>query len=186
MRLVLALTALTLAAGLGSPGVAQTAPSPQAEASDVDRAQFRRAIEGQIDALRAGDASRAFSFASPGIQARFGNPATFLSMVEGGYAALIDPQGVAFGAVTDALGYPTQIATVVDRQGRAWTALYAFERQPDGSWRISGCVLKRLDEVSWSVIPPVVHHLTEMDDANPEWQSGRPGSARLGGAPRGG
>lgn len=161
MRTVLMLAVLTLAVGFGSPGFTQTAPAPQVQASEADRAQFRRAIDGQIAALRAGDAARAFSFASPGIQARFGNPATFLSMVEGGYAALIDPQSVAFGAVTDTLGYPTQIATVVDRQGRAWTALYAFERQPDGSWRISGCVLKRLDEVSSSIVPPSGRRLAE-------------------------
>lgn len=152
MRAVVLLMSLMMApicaAGPVPPAFAQTTPALEAQVSEADETEFRRIIAGQINALRAGDGAAAFSFASPGIQAKFGDPATFLSMVEGGYAALIDPQSVAFGAVTDTLGYPTQIATVVDRQGRSWTALYAFERQPDGNWRISGCVLKRLDQVS--------------------------------------
>ncbi len=128
--------------------IAQQAPEAVNQVSPADEAEFQRVIAAQIEALRTKDGPAAFAFASPGIQAKFGNPATFLSMVEGGYAALMDPRSVTYAGVTDALGYPTQVATIIDRQGRAWTALYAFERQSDGAWRISGCVLKRLDEIS--------------------------------------
>jgi Domain of unknown function (DUF4864) len=37
--------------------------------------------------------------------------------------------------------------TIVDKAGKSWTALYAFERQPDGTWRISGVILKELEGV---------------------------------------
>ena len=32
----------------------------------------------------------------------------------------------------------------LDENGKAWTALYAMERQPDGSWKIVGCQLLEL------------------------------------------
>jgi hypothetical protein len=149
MRAVLALIlGMLIWGGACLPVAADTAGGAQNTVSAADEEEFRKAIAAQIEALRAGDAPAAFAFASPGIQAKFGSPAVFMDMVRGGYAALVDPQALSFGGVTDALGYPTQLAVVVDRQGRSWTALYAFERQPDGAWRISGCVLKRLDEVS--------------------------------------
>lgn len=132
-----------LAGNIAAPhAAAQTAQEP---VSAEDRATFERVIGAQIEAFRAGNAADAFSFAAPGIQAKFGTPATFMQMVTTGYGALVDPQSFAFGTVTDELGYPTQVATIIDRQGAAWTALYAFERQADGTWRISGCVLRRLN-----------------------------------------
>jgi len=132
-----------MCAAASLPALADYAATSQKGVSAADEMEFRKAITAQIEALRSGDGSAAFAFASPGIQAKFGNPAAFMEMVRGGYAALIDPQALSFGSVTDALGYPTQVAVVMDRQGRSWTALYAFERQPDGAWRISGCVLKQ-------------------------------------------
>ncbi|WP_244287861.1 DUF4864 domain-containing protein [Labrenzia sp. 011] len=33
-------------------------------------------------------------------------------------------------------------------QGRNWLALYSFEKQEDGSWRISGCYLTTSDGFS--------------------------------------
>jgi ketosteroid isomerase-like protein len=31
--------------------------------------------------------------------------------------------------------------TVVGPDGKSYTALYSMEKQPDGTWRISGCTL---------------------------------------------
>jgi hypothetical protein len=33
--------------------------------------------------------------------------------------------------------------TIVDVDGQVWTAIYSFERQANGSWKISGCRLVR-------------------------------------------
>jgi hypothetical protein len=33
---------------------------------------------------------------------------------------------------------------MTDQEGRAWIALYPMQRQSDGSWRIDGCQLGRL------------------------------------------
>ena len=40
---------------------------------------------------------------------------------------------------------PTQEVYVVGPKGKNWLALYSFEQQEDGSWRISGCYLTKSD-----------------------------------------
>ena len=66
-----------------------------------------------------------------------------MEMVRRGYQPVIDPQSFTFGPVTAEMnGRPTQVVTILDKAGKSWTALYAFERQPDGTWRISGVILK--------------------------------------------
>ncbi|MFO1088812.1 MAG: DUF4864 domain-containing protein [Hyphomicrobiales bacterium] len=127
-----------IAAFWAVPAMAQQALPPS------DAAAFRETITRQIEAFGKGDGGTAWSFASPGIQAKFGDAGTFLRMVAQGYGALVNPKSVEFGDVTSELGWPTQVVTVVDRDGHAWQALYAFERQSDGSWRISACTLRRL------------------------------------------
>jgi hypothetical protein len=49
--------------------------SIQQSVSAEDRGTFERVIAAQIEAIRAGNAAGAYSFAAPGIQAKFGSPA---------------------------------------------------------------------------------------------------------------
>src|SRR5262245_23213489 len=133
--------ALLIVLGLVGQAAAQTV-------SDSDRATFRGIISSQIEAFRGGDAVKAFSFASPTLNHQFGTPEVFMEMVRRAYQPVIDPQSFTFGPVTAEMnGRPTQVVTIVDRAGKSWTALYAFEHQPDGSWRISGVILKELEGV---------------------------------------
>jgi len=114
--------------------------------SGPDAAAVREVIEAQIDAFRRDDAQRAFSFAAPGIRQQFGTAENFMRMVQASYAVVYRPQSVRFEkleVVDDELFQPVRLT---DAQGRAWIALYAMERQPDGSWRINGCQLARLTE----------------------------------------
>ncbi len=109
--------------------------------SAADRGAIRQVIEGQIAAFQRGDGDAAFAYASPGIQAKFGDPATFMNMVETGYAPVYSPREVEFRGIEMHGGTPIQEVLVVGPDGRPVKALYAMERQPDGSWRISGCIL---------------------------------------------
>ena len=116
--------------------------------SDGDRSAFQIIISTQVEAMRSGDGVKAFSFASPTLTKQFGTPETFMEMVRRGYQAVIDPQSLNFGPVTTELnGRPTQVVNILDKAGKRWTALYAFERQPDGTWRISGVTLKEVEGV---------------------------------------
>jgi hypothetical protein len=137
IRLLLALVA---ALGLwASAALAQAV-------SDADRTEFQRIISSQIKAFEADDGAAAYAFASPGIKRAFPTPDVFMSMVRKGYQPVYRPKSFAFGETeTEPSGRPSQQVTIVDAEGRSWTAYYAFERQPDGSWLISGCVLRRIE-----------------------------------------
>jgi hypothetical protein len=127
---------------------AQPWPSARAQARLAESAlaasewsAIRRAIDDQRKALKSGDARKAFSFASPAIQAQFGTPDTFLAMVRNGYGALIAARYVEFleGAVIE--GAVIQPLRLVAPDNSVLVALYTMEKQKDGRWRIAGCVL---------------------------------------------
>ena len=119
----------------------QAAAAGEGMPSAADHDAIRQVIEGQMAAFQRGDGAAAFAYASPGIQAKFGDAETFMKMVETGYAPVYSPQEVEFRGIEMRGGTPIQEVLVVGPDGQPVKALYAMERQPDGSWRISGCVL---------------------------------------------
>jgi hypothetical protein len=117
--------------------------SEASEVTDSDRTRFRTVISDQIDAFRHDDDATAFAHASPSIRSRFGTPEAFMTMVRRLYMPVYRPRRFDFGVVTEELGVPTRRVDLVGPDGSLWTALYAMERQPDGTWRISSVVLIR-------------------------------------------
>lgn len=110
--------------------------------SAADTADFQRIITEQIDAFRADDGVRAYSYAAPMIQQVFPTPETFMAMVRQGYRPVYRPQSFRFGdAGEDSAGRPTQRVTIAGPDGKTYEALYTFQKQPDGTWKISGCQL---------------------------------------------
>jgi len=109
-----------------------------------DARAVREVIEAQLDAFRRDDAVRAFSLATPGIRATFGDAETFMDMVRRSYAVVYRPKSVAFEAPLVIDGEVVQPVRLTDADGSAWIALYPMQRQPDGSWRTNGCQLARL------------------------------------------
>jgi hypothetical protein len=120
----------------------------RAEPNAADKAAFQQIIGAQISAFRADDGAKAFGFASPDLQAKFGSPGVFMDMVKSGYAPVYRPRSVEFRAVIDHDIGPEQQVFVIGPDGRGYLAHYMFERQPDGSWRISGCYLERAQDES--------------------------------------
>jgi hypothetical protein len=107
-----------------------------------DPGEFRRIIAEQISAFNADDGTRAFSYATPSLQQLFATPDNFMAMVKRGYQPVYRQQSYRFAETfADTAGRPAQKVIFVDQAGKVWTAVYTFERQPDGTWRISGCVL---------------------------------------------
>ena len=109
-----------------------------------DAAEVRSAIEAQLEAFKSGDAQRAFSFASEQIQENFGTPENFIAMVRSRYAVVIAPASVVFLKPERANGVTLQPVQMSDERGQLWLALYSMQRDANGSWRINGCVLRRL------------------------------------------
>jgi hypothetical protein len=111
------------------------------EVTGADAAEIRTVIHRQIDAFRRDDAKGAFALASPGVQQAFGTPERFLDTVRASYGAVYRPASMSFLDLVVIGGNVVQPIQVVDRDGGAWVAYYAMQRQKDGSWRTSGCHL---------------------------------------------
>ncbi len=117
-----------------------TAAAARAEpASAADTRAVRTIVTAQLDAFAADDAKRAFSYAAPSIREMFGSPDQFMAMVRGGYPVVYRPQSVTFLNPEWVQGQLVQGVHLTDSSGDLWLATYRLERQPDRSWRISGC-----------------------------------------------
>ena len=108
---------------------------------DADRAQGRDVISRQIEAFRRDDADGAFAFAAPAIREMFGTGEVFLDMVRRGYPPVHRPRTYSFGETRDLGDGFEQAVAIQDETGVDWDAVYTFERQPDGTWKIAGCRL---------------------------------------------
>ena len=56
-------------------------------------------------------------------------------------ALILRLQDVLFGELSDHGEGRIQAVQLTDEAGDTWLALYTLEKQPDGSWLISGCTL---------------------------------------------
>lgn len=107
----------------------------------ADAASVHKIIDAQIDAFRADDGAAAYSLAAPRLQEIFPSADVFMAMVKAGYPPVYRPKSVTFGRMKEIPGGYAQEVFLTGPEGGSYTALYALERQPDGSWRISGCKL---------------------------------------------
>jgi hypothetical protein len=145
LRVALAsLLALLLFAHCVLPRPALAAvPAPEGAIAlpDDDWTAIKALIAEQLAALKAGDGSKAFTYASPGIRQQFGNAGTFLEMVRTSYGALIAARYTEFleGAVID--GRVIQPLRLIGPDDTVLVALYTMERQAGGGWKIAGCIL---------------------------------------------
>ncbi len=113
----------------------------RAEIAEADRQVFRDIIAGQIAAFQRDDGATAYGYASPTIQGLFPGVDRFMAMVRLGYQPVYRPRSVTFGTVAETARGPEQRVFVTGPDGRHWLAIYTLQKQPDGSWRINGCVL---------------------------------------------
>ena len=140
MRLIMCLLTVFLSLAL---------PARADSLSPSDEAQFRSVIQDQIAAFRADDGPRAYGHAAPMIRQIFPNPEMFMGMVRKAYQPVYRPQSYSFGkAGFSASGRPIQKVTLVGPDGLTYEAIYTMERQPDGSWQISGCAIVRAPGVN--------------------------------------
>jgi DNA-binding transcriptional LysR family regulator len=119
------------------------APAQDAVPPEDARA-VRATIEAQLEAFRRDDAARAFSLATPGIRATFGDAETFMDMVRSSYAVVYRPSSVTFETPRIIGGELVQPVRLTDAAGRGWLALYPMQRQSDGRWLTNGCQLAPL------------------------------------------
>lgn len=134
---------LAIALALPHPALAEDPPSTLAA---PDQQAIRQVIEAQLDAFQHDDGAKAFGFATPAIQQKFGDAATFMQMVKSGYSAVYRPRSVAFDKLVDTEFGPDQILRLIGPDGHAYTAHYMMQKQADGSWMINGCYLTQAED----------------------------------------
>jgi len=108
---------------------------------------IRTVIEDQIAAFRADDGARAFSHASEGIQARFGNPDNFMEMVRTGYPQVYRPRAVEFQVLEQLGSVTAQEVYFFGQDGSAVVARYYMQQNADGVWKITGVDLRQAPEL---------------------------------------
>jgi hypothetical protein len=105
----------------------------------------RAVIADQIAAFQAGEMDRAFGFASPVIQQKFGTPETFGRMVEQGYPMVWRPSEVVFLEAREIDGTLWQEVFLRDGAGRGWIAEYEMVEH-EGALKINGVRLREAPE----------------------------------------
>jgi hypothetical protein len=115
--------------------------SPAFAADDVATAQG--VIRSQVEALGRDDAAAAYSYAAPAIHDLFPQAEIFMDMVRRSYTAVYRHKSFEFGEARASGGQIAQRVHIIDADGIPWEALYTLELEPDGSVKISGCVLLR-------------------------------------------
>jgi uncharacterized protein DUF4864 len=126
----------------GMPWAAETGVSV------ADSQAIHDVIAGQIDAFRHDDGARAFSYASPTIQEKFGNADFFMQMVKTGYTQVYRAHDVQFQGLDMEAGAPVQRVRMIGPDGLPVIVIYMMQRQPDGSWKINGVFMTTSDDLS--------------------------------------
>jgi hypothetical protein len=111
--------------------------------ADDNVAAGQTVIRSREQAFSHDDAATAYSFAAPGIQSQYPAPDIFMAMVRNGYTPVYRHRRFEFGEAKIVNGQIVQAVEIVDADGGAWEAIYTLEPQPDGSLKISSCVLMR-------------------------------------------
>ena len=103
-------------------------------------------ITSQIEAFRAADFERAFTFASPTIHDIFGTPENFGAMVVTGYPMVVDPAQVEMQDLRTVGGALWQRVRITDQKGLAFLLDYQMIEGPDG-WLINAVQLQKAADV---------------------------------------
>ena len=135
MRVLILFAALLI--GLGAPACA---------ADHVAAAQS--VIRSQEQAFSRDDPAAAYSHAAPAIQGIFPDAEAFMAMVRNSYAPVYRHKSFEFGEARTADGKIAQRVHILDAEGVPWEALYTLEQQPDGSVKITGCMLLKAEQAA--------------------------------------
>jgi len=120
--------------------------APACAADDVAAAQS--VIRSQEQAFSRDDPAAAYSHAAPAIQGVFPDAETFMAMVRNSYAPVYRHKSFEFGEARVADGKIAQRVHILDVDGVPWEAMYTLELQPDGSLKITGCVLLKAGQAA--------------------------------------
>ena len=108
---------------------------------DDEAQKIQGVIVTQLAAFADDDADGAFQTATPAVREAIGTSGLFLALVRGAYPMVYRPASVTFHKPEQEGARVLQFVEIKDADDKSWLALFAMEKQPDASWRISGCVV---------------------------------------------
>jgi hypothetical protein len=115
--------------------------SGHASGEDADVSAARASVPAQLDAFRAGDFDRAYTYASATIREQFGR-AAFERMVRLGYPQIAAPASFTVdGAERAPDGTIYLFLRIRGRDGSGVEAVYEMVSE-DGAWKINGVVTR--------------------------------------------
>ena len=103
-------------------------------------------ITAQIEAFRAEDFDRAFTFASPTIHDIFGTSDNFAAMVVTGYPMVVNPATVEMQDLREVGGVLWQRVRITDQKGQSYLLDYQMVEGPDG-WLINAVQMQKAADV---------------------------------------
>lgn len=103
-------------------------------------------IQAQLDAFADDDADTAFELATPGIRATLGRSDRLLALVRDAYPMVYRASSVAYFRGEESEGTALQLVRITDPDAKSWLAIFSLEKQPDATWKISGCLVT---ETNW-------------------------------------
>jgi Domain of unknown function (DUF4864) len=110
--------------------------------ADGDEDKIKAVIEDQLNAFAADNGEQAYSHAAPIVKNVFPSADMFMAMVKKGYTPVYRNTERVYGKTfADGLGRPAMRVVLTGADGKRYEAIYSMEQQPDGSWKIAGCVL---------------------------------------------
>ena len=122
---------------------------PLAFADEASIKASQETIRGQIEAFKAGDDAKAFSYAAPNIHMFFPDVQGFMAMVKKGYQPVWNPKNYDFGRTKEPKdGQIIQEVLVTGPDGKPWTAIYTMTRDSNGAWLINGVQIVPGDDSS--------------------------------------
>jgi hypothetical protein len=136
IRALILSAALIVAALLPARAQEVLEPNPQIEA----------VIGSQFNAFEAQDVTDAWQYASPNIQAQFGNPQNFGRMVEQAFPMVWEPSDFEFIDLQSFGALTVQRVEVLDRSGNLHYLGYAMV-ETEAGWRINGVQVLRAPDL---------------------------------------
>lgn len=136
IRVLILSAALIVAALLPARAQEVLEPNPQIEA----------VIGSQFNAFEAQNVTDAWQYASPNIQAQFGNPQNFGRMVEQAFPMVWEPSDFEFIDLQSFGALTVQRVEVLDRSGNLHYLGYAMI-ETEAGWRINGVQVLRAPDL---------------------------------------
>lgn len=114
--------------------------------SEAQEQPIQNTIRAQIEAFKADDFARAFTFASPTIHQMFVTPDNFGKMVREGYPMVWHPAQVEMMDLRTVAGSLWQRVQVTDLKGQSYLLDYQMVEGPEG-WLINAVQMQKSGDV---------------------------------------